>query len=103
MKNIIITTLLVIISTITIAQPPQRQLPNQFRDYVDFKQEQQRPQIERKDGKVIITMTEQQFRRMRMMRQRQHMVRARFQQPNMCTRCAMANRRPPHQVKNFRN
>jgi len=53
------------------AQPPmQRPLPNQFRDYVDFRQQQEKPKVERKDGKVIITMTEQQFKMMQQRRMR---------------------------------
>lgn len=53
------------------AQPPmQRPLPNQFRDYVDFRKQQERPKVERKDGKVIITMTEQQFKMMQQRRMR---------------------------------
>jgi len=35
----------------------QRPLPNQFRDYVDFRMQQEKPKVEHKDGKVIITMT----------------------------------------------
>lgn len=66
-----------------IAQPPmQRPLPNQFRDYVDFRKQQERPKVEHKDGKVIITMTEQQFRVMQQ-RRRHMMVNHRPQQP-MC-------------------
>lgn len=45
---------------------------NQFRDYVDFRQgqfEKNRPQIEKKNGKVIITMSEEQFRMMNQKRQ----------------------------------
>ena len=64
-----------------IAQPPmQRPLPNQFRDYVDFRKQQERPKVERKDGKVIITMTEQQFRVMQQ-RRRHMMMNRRPHQP----------------------
>ena len=83
MKKLILLSLSTLVSCLTFAQIPnqpipQRPLYNQFRDYVEFRQNQQRPKIEKKDGKVIITMTEEQFSKMRMMRQRQHMVRARF-------------------------
>jgi len=60
------TFLLGVFVTLTLAaQPPmgpqgQRPLPNQFRDFVDHQQRwnMERPQIEKKDGKVIITMSE---------------------------------------------
>ena len=87
-----------VFATLTLAaQPPmrpqgQRPLPNQFRDFVDHQQRLngERPQIERKDGKVIITMTEQQFRRMRQLRQAQRIRMAQFQQPN----CKHSRRHP---------
>jgi hypothetical protein len=66
MKNLLIIALLAITSLGANAQPPmqqmQRPLSNQFRDFVDHQQMIGRPQIEHKDGKVIITMSEQQFR-----------------------------------------
>ena len=63
MKNLLIIALLTITSLGANAQPPmQRPLPNQFRDFVDHQQMWGRPQIEHIDGKVIITMSEQQFR-----------------------------------------
>jgi TolA-binding protein len=67
----ILTLVAVLFTTVAMSQPPmQRPLPNQFRDYVDFRQAQQRPKVERKDGKVVITMTEQQFRMMQQRRRR---------------------------------
>lgn len=94
----ITTILLAVFATLTLAaQPPmrpqgQRPIPNQFRDFVDHQQRfnGERPQIERKDGKVIITMTEQQFRRMRQLRMAQRNRLAQFQQPN----CRHARRHP---------
>ena len=65
MKNLLIIALLAITSLGASAQqpiPPQRPLPNQFRDFVDHQQRWGRPQIEHKDGKVIIIMSEQQFK-----------------------------------------
>jgi len=66
----------------------QRPLPNQFRDFVDHQQRwnMERPKIEKKDGKVIITMSEEQFRRMRMMRQKPRMMMGGSPQP-ICLRC----------------
>ncbi len=65
MKKLLLIALLAITSLGANAQPPrpiQHPLPNQFRDFVDHQQRWERPQIEHKDGKVIITMSEQQFR-----------------------------------------
>ena len=63
MKKLLLIALLAITSLGASAQPPmQRPLPNQFRDFVDHQQRWERPQIEHKDGKVIITMSEEQFR-----------------------------------------
>ena len=65
MKHLLIIALMTITSIGANAQPPtQRPLPNQFRDYVDYSQGQERPTVERKDGKVVITMTQAQYRRM---------------------------------------
>lgn len=75
MKNLLIIALLAITSLGASAQPPippQRQLPNQFRDFVDHQQRWGRPQIEHKGDKVIITMSEQQFRMMQ--QRRRHMM-----------------------------
>jgi len=61
----------VLFTTVAMAQPPmQRPLPNQFRDYVDFRKQQEKPKIEHKDGKVTITMSEEQFRAIQQRRMR---------------------------------
>ena len=83
------------------AQPPMgprvqgRPLPNQFRDFVDHQQilERERPQIEKKDGKVIITMSEEQFRRMQQMRVAQRYRMAQHRPQLTCSKCKR------HQVK----
>ena len=76
MKNLIIIALLAITSLGASAQPPmQRPLPNQFRDFVDHQQRWERPQIEHKDGKVIITMSEQQFKARQLRLQRAIIMR----------------------------
>jgi hypothetical protein len=62
----------------------------------------ERPNIERKDGKVIITMSEEQFKRMQMMRQRPPMMMARFQHPPMCEKCENMHKKHGHRVKNFK-
>ena len=80
----LLTIVAVLLSTIAMAQPPmQRPLPNQFRDFVDHQQNWEKPNIVRKDGKVIITMTEQQFRAMqhRRMQMRRNVPGRR---PQMC-------------------
>ena len=95
--------LLGVFATLTLAaQPPmspqgQRPLPNQFRDFVDHQQrfQMERPKIEKKDGKVIITMSEEQFKRMQQIRQAQRFRQARFTQQNCCENCQM-NRPRPH-------
>jgi len=70
MKKLISVVVGIVIGLTSIAQLPQRQLPNQFRDFLDHQQrlEMERPKIERKDGKVIITMSEERFRKVREMR-----------------------------------
>ena len=68
MKNLILITALSLFSLNSFSQAPQRQLPNQFRDYVDFRMSQEKPNIEHKDGKVIITMSEEAFRKMQFRR-----------------------------------
>ena len=76
MKNLLIIALLTITSLGANAQPPmQRPLPNQFRDFVDHQQRWERPQIEHKDGKVIITMSEQQFKARQLRLQRAIIMR----------------------------
>ena len=76
----LLTIVAVLLSTIAMAQPPmQRPLPNQFRDFVDHQQRLARPNIVHKDGKVIITMSEQQFRLMQHRR-----MQMRHRKPHMC-------------------
>ncbi len=80
----LLTIVAILLSTVAVAQPPmQRPLPNQFRDFVDHQQMWEKPNVVRKDGKVIITMTEQQFRVMqhRRMQARRHVPGRR---PQMC-------------------
>ena len=61
----LLTIAAILLSTVAVAQPPmQRPLPNQFRDFVDHQQNWEKPKVEHKDGKVTITMSEQQFRAM---------------------------------------
>jgi len=61
----LLTIVSILLSIVAVAQPPmQRPLPNQFRDFVDHQQNWEKPNVVRKDGQVIITMTEQQFRAM---------------------------------------
>jgi hypothetical protein len=91
----ILTLVAVLFTTVAMSQPPmQRPLPNQFRDYVDFRQAQQRPKVEHKDGKVIITMTEQQFRMMQQ-RRRQQAVRN-FRNTRLVCNCQKMM--PPHRA-----
>ena len=81
----LLTIVAILLSTVVVAQPPmQRPLPNQFRDFVDHQQNWEKPNIVRKDGKVIITMTEQQFRAMqhRRMQMRRH---PQGRRPQMCS------------------
>ena len=72
----LLTLVTVLFTTVAMAQPPmQRPLPNQFRDFVDHQQRWERPQIEHKDGKVIITMSEQQFKARQLRLQRAMIMR----------------------------
>ena len=107
MKKILLSVIGVFAILTLVAQPRnpefQRPLPNQFRDFVDHQQKwnTERPKIEKKDGKVIITMTEEQFSKMRMMRQRSQMMTARFSQNN-CEKCDKCHKKHGRRVKNFR-
>ena len=91
-----------VFATLTLAaQPPmrpqgQRPLPNQFRDFVDHQQrlEMERPQIEKKDGKVIITMSEEQFKRMQQMRAAQRFRMAQHKPQPVCTKCQRHHGKP---------
>lgn len=94
--------LLGVFATLTLAaQPPmrpqgQRPLPNQFRDFVDHQQrwEMERPQIEKKDGKVIITMSEEQFKRMQQMRAAQRIRMAQHKPQPVCSKCQRHHGKP---------
>jgi len=61
MKKTILIVMSLFATLTLVAQQPRgmRPLPNQFRDFLDHQQglERQRPHIEKKDGKVIITMS----------------------------------------------
>ena len=97
----LLTIVAILLSTVAMAQPPmQRPLPNQFRDFVDHQQAWEKPNIVRKDGKVIITMTEQQFRAMQHHR-RQMRRNAPGHRPNV--QCCMipVNKYHPRQFKKF--
>ena len=100
MKKLLILALMAITSYGATAQPPHRPLPNQFRDYVDFRKQQERPKVEHKDGKVIITMSKEQFKRMQQMRMNQqrgfHPVVMRQQ---VCSRCEHKHKRHPRRHK----
>lgn len=106
MKKLISFVFGVFVTLSLAAQPPMgprvegRPLPNQFRDFVDHQQKwnTERPKIEKKDGKVIITMSEDQFRRMQMMRQRSPIVTARFQQ-HKCRKCEIKHRKHLRQTR----
>ena len=96
----LLTIIAILLGTVAIAQPPQHPLPNQFRDFVDHQQNWQRPNVVRKDGQVIITMTEQQFRAMQ--RRRVQMRRnVPGRRPNV--QCCMIpmNRPQAHRFKKF--
>ncbi len=94
--------LLGVFATLTLAaQPPmrpqgQRPLPNQFRDFIDHRQrwEMERPQIEKKDGKVIITMSEEQFKRMQQMRTAQRIRMAQHKPQPVCSKCQRHHGKP---------
>ena len=94
MKKIILFLLGTFVGFAIAAQPPmrvegQRPLPNQFRDFVDHQQRlsMQRPNIEKKDGKVIITMSEEQFKRMQQMRAAQRYRLAQHRPLPPCSKC----------------
>jgi hypothetical protein len=101
MKKIILFLLGALIGFTIAAQPPmrpqgQRPLPNQFRDFVDHQQrlERERPQIEKKDGKVIITMSEEQFKRMQKMRVAQRFRMAQHKPQPVCSKCQRHHGKP---------
>jgi len=101
MKKIIMIALGVFVSLTLLAQQPmrpqgQRVLPNQFRDFVDHQQRMEigRPQIERKDGKVIITMSEMQFKRMQQLRMAQRYRLAQHRPEPQCSKCMKHHKKP---------
>ena len=92
MKKIFLVITAIFGSLTLMAQQPERPiLHNQFRDFVEFQKLQEKPKIEKKDGKVIITMTVQQFTRMQKMRQMQMRQRnfrqVNLKQPMECQNC----------------
>jgi len=88
----LLTLVAVLFTTVAMSQSPmQRPLPNQFRDYVDFRMQQEKPKVERKDGKVIITMSEEQFRAMQQRRKHMAMNRRGPQHPT----CSCQNQETP--------
>ena len=102
MKKLISFVLGVFVTISLAAQPPMgprvqgRPLPNQFRDFVDHQQRwnMERPQIEKKDGKVIITMTEEQFKRMQQMRASQRFRTAHHKPQPVCSKCQRHHGKP---------
>ncbi len=102
MKKIISFVIGVFVTLSLTAQPPMgprvqgRPLPNQFRDFVDHQQKwnMERPQIEKKDGKVIITMTEEQFKRMQQMRASQRFRMAHHKPQPVCSKCQRHHGKP---------
>lgn len=91
MKRTILIVMSLFATLTLVAQQPRgmRPLPNQFRDFLDHQQglERQRPQIEKKDGKVIITMSEEQFKRMQQMRAAQRFRMAQHRPLPPCSKC----------------
>ena len=99
MKKMLLVIATIFGSMTLMAQQPERPiLHNQFRDYVEFRKNEEKPKIEKKDGKVIITMSEQQFSRMQKMRQMQMRQRnfhqTRFKQQNVCKNCKKCRKNP---------
>jgi len=99
MKKLFLILTIGLLSFSSEAQPPmgpQRPLPNQFRDFVDHQQrwEMERPQIEKKDGKVIITMSEEQYKRMQQMRMAQRYRLAQHRPQLTCSKCKRHHGKP---------
>lgn len=79
MKKILLTFAIVFGSFSLMAQDQRNQPHYNQRNHVEFQQHQpngfrqgvkfEKPNIQRKDGKVIITMSEKQFEQMKKMRQ----------------------------------
>lgn len=98
MKKIMIIVMSLFATLTLVAQQPRglRPLPNQFRDFLDHQQglDRQRPQIEKKDGKVIITMSEEQFKRMQQMRAAQRYRLANHRPQLTCSKCKRHHSKP---------
>lgn len=98
MKKTILIVMSLFATLTLIAQQPRnmRPLPNQFRDFLDHQQglERQRPQIEKKDGKVIITMSEEQFKRMQQMRAAQRFRQVNNRPQLTCSKCKRHHGKP---------
>lgn len=98
MKKIMLIVMSLFATLTLIAQQPRglRPLPNQFRDFLDHQQglDRQRPQIEKKDGKVIITMSEEQFKRMQQMRAAQRYRLANHRPQLNCSKCKRHHGKP---------
>ena len=99
MKKMLLVIATIFGSMTLMAQQPERPiLHNQFRDYVEFRKNEEKPKIEKKDGKVVITMTIQQFNWMQKMRQMQMRQRnfhqTRFKQQILCKNCKKCRKNP---------
>ena len=99
MKKLFFILTIGLLSFTSEAQPPmgpQRPLANQFRDFVDHQQrfQMERPKIEKKDGKVIITMSEEQFKRMQQMRAAQRYRLANHRPQLTCSKCKRHHGKP---------
>lgn len=99
MKKVFLVMTAIFCSLTLIAQKPKTPiLHNQFRDFVEFQELQEKPKIEKKDGKVIITMSQEQFNRMQKMRQ-MRMRQGNFRQVNLrqpmeCQNCKKCKKNP---------
>lgn len=105
MKKVFLVITAIFASLTLMAQQPERPiLHNQFRDYVEFQKSQEKPKIEKKDGKVIITMSQEQFNRMQKMRQMQMRQRnfrqVNFRQQSECQNCKKCKKK--HQPQRIR-
>ena len=105
MKKILLVIATIFGSITLMAQKPKEPiLQNQFRDFVEFRKNEEKPKIEKKDGKVVITMTIQQFNWMQKMRQMQMRQRnfhqVKFRQPMVCENCKKCKKKT--QPRNFK-
>lgn len=93
MKKIFFTFSLLASTLILLGQ--QSPLPNQFRDYLDHQIQYEKPLLERKNGKVIITMTEEHFRMMRYMRilKKRQLKRSIVKKDPICRKCLRKQKR----------